>query len=237
MLQKMQRLVRAKVQLLWLWMEPIKWRFGYFFLFLFFLWIKDFHVQFQFDTGNRFSTSDNTNRVGDLFFPKKAINTKGESKKLNFDIPSKPNSQHYIYVNRFSDVARSEMEQFGIPASITLAQGLLESSAGKSPLAREANNHFGIKCFSKKCKKGHCKNFSDDHHKDFFRTYPSAWESFRAHSLFLQKDRYKHLLDLEKTDYKNWASGLKKAGYATDPNYAKKLIRLIESLDLDKFDV
>ena len=131
----------------------------------------------------------------------------------------------------------SEMEQFWIPASITLAQGLLESSEGKSPLAKEANNHFGIKCFSKKCKKGHCKNLSDDHHKDFFRTYPSSWESFRAHSLFLQKGRYKHLLTLWKTDYKNWAVGLKQAGYATDPHYAKKLIRLIESLELSKYDV
>ncbi len=237
MLQKMQRLVRAKVQLLWLWMEPFKWRFGYFFLFVFFLWFKDFQIQFQFETGNRFSITENLNRGGGSFFEKKEISSKKEADKLNFDIPTKPSSQQYIYVKRFSDVARSEMEQFGIPASITLAQGLLESSAGKSPLAREANNHFGIKCFSKKCKKGHCKNFSDDHHKDFFRTYSSAWESFRAHSLFLQKNRYKHLLDLEKTDYKKWAVGLKKAGYATDPNYAKKLIRLIESLELDKYDV
>lgn len=237
MLQKMQRLARAKVQLLWLWMEPFKWRFGYFFLFVFFLWVKDFHVQFQFETGNRFSISEITNRVGGSFLEKKVISQKGNPTELNFNIPVKPNTQQYIYIQRFSDVARSEMEQFGIPASITLAQGLLESSAGKSPLAKEANNHFGIKCFSKKCMKGHCKNFSDDHHKDFFRTYPSAWESFRAHSLFLQKDRYKHLLDLEKTDYKNWAVGLKNAGYATDPNYARKLIRLIESLELDKYDV
>jgi flagellum-specific peptidoglycan hydrolase FlgJ len=237
MLQKMQRLARAKVQLLCLWMEPFKWRVGYFFLFFFFLWIKDFHIQFQLDTGNRFSLSENTSRVADQFSLKKVISKKGKSEKLNFDISSKLNSQQYTYVKRFSDVARLEMEQFGVPASITLAQGLLESQAGKSPLAREANNHFGIKCFSKKCKKGHCKNFSDDHHKDFFRAYPSAWESFRAHSLFLQKDRYKHLLELKKTDYKNWAVGLKRAGYATDPNYAKKLIRLIEYLKLDKYDV
>lgn len=237
MLQKMQRLAKAKVQHLWLLMEPFKWRFGYFFLFVFFLWIKDFHVQFQFETGNRFSISEIPNRVGGFLGEKEVISQKGNSSHLNFDIPVKPNSQQFIYIERFSDVARSEMEQFGIPASITLAQGLLESSAGKSPLAKEANNHFGIECFSKKCKKGHCKNFSDDHHKDFFRTYPSAWESFRAHSLFLQKGRYKHLLTLGKTDYKNWAVGLKQAGYATDPHYAKKLIRLIESLELSKYDV
>ncbi|MFK7775135.1 MAG: glycoside hydrolase family 73 protein [Saprospiraceae bacterium] len=233
----MQRLARAKVQLLWFWMEPFKWRLGYFLMFIFFLGIKDFHIQFQFDTGNKWLTSENSNKVGGSFFQKKQIKGKEQVGNLSFDIPAKPNSQQYIYIKRFVDVARTEMDQFGIPASITLAQGLLESQAGKSPLAREANNHFGIKCFSKKCKKGHCKNFSDDHHKDFFRTYTSAWESFRAHSLFLQKNRYKHLLELEKTDYKNWAVGLKRAGYATDPNYAKKLIRLIENLDLDKFDV
>jgi len=237
MLQKMQCLARAKVQFVWLWMEPIKWRLGYFFLFLFFLWVKDFHIQFQFDTGNRISIFENSDRGGEAIFQKKQVSGKGKSEKLNFNIPAKPNLQQYTYIKRFAEVARSEMEQFGIPASITLAQGLLESQSGKSPLAKGANNHFGIKCFSKKCKKGHCKNFSDDHHKDFFRTYPSAWESFRAHSLFLQKDRYKHLLNLEKTDYINWAVGLKKAGYATDPNYAKKLIRLIESLELDKYDV
>jgi flagellum-specific peptidoglycan hydrolase FlgJ len=144
------------------------------------------------------------------------------------------NPQQRSYIRRFAHVARAEMDQYGIPASITLAQGLLESQAGNSPLAKEANNHFGIKCFSKRCKKGHCRNFSDDHHKDFFRTYPSAWESYRAHSLFLQKDRYKHLLELPTTDYKGWAVGLKKAGYATDPQYANKLIRLIEGLELDR---
>lgn len=237
MLQKMQRLARAKVQLLWLWMEPFKWRLGYFLIFIFFLGIKDFHIQFQFDTRNNWHLSEKSNRVGDSLFPKKQVDEKRLSEKLNFDIPTKPSSQQYIYVKRFGDVARAEMEQYGIPASITLAQGLLESQAGKSPLARDANNHFGIKCFSKECRKGHCKNFSDDHHKDFFRTYSSAWESFRAHSLFLQKNRYKHLLELEKTDYKNWAVGLKKAGYATDPDYAKKLIRLIENLELNKYDV
>lgn len=237
MLQKMQRLAQAKVQLVWLYMEPFKWRLGYFFIFIFFLGVKDFHIQFQFDTGNNLSLFENSTREGGFFSQKKQLKGKRQSENLTFDVPSKPSSQQYTYVKRFADVARTEMEEFGVPASITLAQGLLESQAGKSPLARDANNHFGIKCFSKKCKKGHCKNFSDDHHKDFFRTYLSAWESFRAHSLFLQKDRYKHLLELDKTDYKNWAVGLKKAGYATDPNYAKKLIRLIENLDLDKYDV
>lgn len=225
MLQKMQRLLQAKMLLLWLWLEPIKWRLGYFLLLFFFLWIKDFHIQFQLTTGNKFRSSEPT------------FQEERKQESLSFDIPIQPSQQQFKYIERFSEVAQTEMTKYGIPASIILAQGLLESQAGKSPLAKEANNHFGIKCFSKKCKKGHCKNFSDDHHKDFFRTYASAWESFRAHSLFLQKDRYKHLLELEKTDYKNWAKGLKKAGYATDPNYANKLIRLIENLELNKFDV
>ena len=138
------------------------------------------------------------------------------------------------YVKRFAKVAQGEMHKYGIPASITLAQGLLESNAGKSPLANKYNNHFGIKCFSKKCKKGHCSNFSDDSHKDFFRNYPTAWESYRAHSEFLQRNRYKHLL--KETSYKTWAHGLVKAGYATDQQYGHKLIRLIEDLELYRYD-
>ncbi|MFK7934650.1 MAG: glycoside hydrolase family 73 protein [Saprospiraceae bacterium] len=140
------------------------------------------------------------------------------------------------YVKRFAKVAQAEMEKFGIPASITLAQGLLETNAGDSPLAIKSNNHFGIKCFSKKCKKGHCANFSDDTHKDFFRTYATAWESFRAHSKLLQSKRYQFLYNLPTDDYAGWASGLKKAGYATDPRYPEKLVLLIESLNLQQYD-
>ncbi|NJL77142.1 MAG: glucosaminidase domain-containing protein [Saprospiraceae bacterium] len=136
------------------------------------------------------------------------------------------------YVKRFAKVAQGEMKKYGIPASITLAQGLIESNCGESKLATHNNNHFGIKCFSKTCEKGHCSNFTDDTHKDFFRKYSTAWESFRAHSLLLQKDRYKPLYKLSSSDYKQWAKGLKKAGYATDPHYADKLIDLIEELQL-----
>ena len=106
------------------------------------------------------------------------------------------------YVKRFSKVAQTEMEKYGIPASITLAQGLLESNNGQSRLATKNHNHFGIKCFSRSCKKGHCSNFSDDSHKDFFRKYNSAWESYRAHSVLLQKDRYKPLYKYKKTTIK-----------------------------------
>lgn len=139
------------------------------------------------------------------------------------------------YVDRFKDVARSEMHKFGIPASITLAQGLIESNAGESRLSRENNNHFGMKCFSKSCKKGHCSNFTDDSHKDFFRKYATTWESFRAHSQLLQKKRYQGLKKYGK-DYKKWAHGLQKAGYATDRRYAEKLIHIIEELKLQQYD-
>jgi flagellum-specific peptidoglycan hydrolase FlgJ len=141
------------------------------------------------------------------------------------------------YVSTYSAAAVQEMHTFGIPASITLAQGLLESNAGASLLARKANNHFGIKCFSKTCKRGHCMNATDDTHKDFFRMYPSGKNCYHAHSEFLQSDRYKSLKKFGKRDYKNWAKGLKKAGYATAPHYAEALITIVEALKLYKYDV
>lgn len=140
------------------------------------------------------------------------------------------------YVKRFAKTAQTEMKKYNIPASITLAQGLLESNVGESRLATQNNNHFGIKCFSRKCKKGHCANYTDDSHKDFFRKYKSTWESFRAHSKLLQAKRYRPLYKLDKKDYKGWAHGLKKSGYATDKKYAPKIIQLIEDLGLDAYD-
>jgi len=139
------------------------------------------------------------------------------------------------YVDRFSAVAVSEMKKYGIPASITLAQGVVETNSGASTLASKHNNHFGIKCFSKKCGKGHCVNFTDNTHKDFFVRYESAWASYRAHSEFLNGKRYRHLQNMG-SDYKAWAKGLKEAGYATDPSYDIKLIRTIEDLELYKYD-
>ena len=161
----------------------------------------------------------------------------GEGKAVFVAEDSERRRQQRAYIRRFSKVAQAEMEKFGIPASIKLAQGLLESDAGNSPIARDNNNHFGIKCFSRNCRKGHCSNFQDDSHKDFFRIYPSAWESFRAHSLMLrQKERYQTLFKLPPTDYRAWAAALSKAGYATDPDYAAKVVRLIEELNLQRFD-
>jgi len=142
------------------------------------------------------------------------------------------------YVERYAPIAVREMQSSGIPASITLAQGLLESVAGTSRLALRTNNHFGIKCFSKSCAAGHCRNFDDDHHKDFFRSYADPAESYRAHSKFLQSGkRYAGLFKLRANDYKGWAHGLSKAGYATDPKYAAKLISLVERYDLVRYDL
>ncbi len=136
------------------------------------------------------------------------------------------------YIRRFSATAVAEMKAYGIPASITIAQGLLETNAGQSALARKNNNHFGMKCFSRKCKKGHCSNFTDDTHKDFFLKFPSAWASFRAHSKLLRTGRYARI----EGSYRDWAHGLKRAGYATAPDYAESLIRLIRLYGLDRLD-
>ena len=141
------------------------------------------------------------------------------------------------YVKAYRQLAEEERTSHAIPVSITLAQGLLESNVGESRLATENNNHFGIKCFSKSCQKGHCTNFNDDHHKDFFRKFTSVAESYKAHSGVLQKERYQKLYRLSGTDYKGWARGLKSAGYATDPRYADKLIRIIEDLELYQYDI
>lgn len=138
------------------------------------------------------------------------------------------------YVKRFAPVAIREMEAYDIPASITLAQGLLESNVGESRLSSESNNHFGIKCRAK-CRSCTCRNYSDDSIFDMFRVFDSAWESYREHSKLLAGARYKHLTKHGK-NYRNWAHGLKKAGYATDPRYAEKIIQIIEFLDLHEYD-
>ncbi len=138
------------------------------------------------------------------------------------------------YVTRFAKIAQTEQDKFGIPASITLAQGLIESAAGQSRLAKEANNHFGIKCFSHKCAKGHCINATDDTHKDFFVKYTTAWESYRAHSEFLTSKNYKSLHN--SLSYREWAEGLSQKGYATEPNYARDLITIIHQLKLQQYD-
>lgn len=138
------------------------------------------------------------------------------------------------YIERYSAMAVEQMEDYGIPASITLAQGLLESAAGRSTLAREGNNHFGIKCHKEWTGATMLRN--DDAPDECFRVYDSAAESFKDHSLFLRRKRYAELFDLPVTDYTGWARGLKRCGYATDPNYADRLISIIELYSLYTFD-
>lgn len=139
------------------------------------------------------------------------------------------------YIEKYASVAVSEMHRSGVPASITLAQGLVESAAGESELATKANNHFGVKCHTDW--KGKKTYKDDDKAGECFRMYSNASASFRDHSDFLRfQDRYKFLFDLDPTDYKAWARGLKKAGYATDKQYADKLIKVIEDYELYRYD-
>jgi LysM repeat protein len=139
------------------------------------------------------------------------------------------------YIELYSATAVEEMELYGIPASITLAQGILESNSGNSPLAREAKNHFGIKCHKEWT--GATYFMDDDEENECFRKYKKVWESYRDHSEFLTtRERYFFLFDLEPTDYKGWAHGLKKAGYATNPRYPELLIKIIEENGLHVYD-
>ncbi|PVH25657.1 glucosaminidase domain-containing protein [Sphingobacterium corticibacter] len=138
------------------------------------------------------------------------------------------------YIERYKSIAIAEMNQYGIPASIKLAQALLESGNGNSYLATQANNHFGIKCGG--VWRGRSITRPDDGPNDCFRVYNNPDDSFRDHSQFLLRKRYEALFTLKKDDYKGWAHGLKKAGYATNPRYAYLLIDLIERYDLHQYD-
>lgn len=155
-------------------------------------------------------------------------------KKLPAHIVAAKKARVQHYLNRYAPIARLEMTEFGIPASITLAQGLLESNAGDSKLAVNSNNHFGIKCRAK-CLGCTCRNYGDDTRYDMFRVFTSAGESFREHSELLNTSRYAKLKKHGK-DYKKWAHGLKSCGYATDKNYGHKLVKIIEQLGLDAYD-
>jgi len=142
------------------------------------------------------------------------------------------NNERYIY--NYAQIAKDEMSLYGIPASITIAQGILESSAGRGELTLKSNNHFGIKCNGWEGEKVY---HDDDTYQECFRKYKDPKYSFRDHSLFLKdRRRYSSLFNLKKDDYKGWAYGLKKAGYATDPRYPVKLISIIERYQLQRFD-
>ena len=139
------------------------------------------------------------------------------------------------YIEKYSQIAIDEMRQYNIPASITLAQGILESGNGESKLATEGKNHFGIKCHSNWNGKTIIED--DDEKGECFRKYPSVADSYRDHSLFLtERGRYSFLFEYNRTDYKRWAKGLKKAGYATNPRYPLLLIDLIDKYELNRFD-
>jgi len=139
------------------------------------------------------------------------------------------------YIKKWAALAVEEMRRTGVPASISLAQGIVESRAGRSGLALTANNHFGIKCHVRgKCRAGHCINFTDDVDLDYFMVYQNAYKSWKAHSDFLKKPRYKRCF--QQTTPEGWARELKRAGYATDPNYADKLISIIRRYDLSRYD-
>jgi flagellum-specific peptidoglycan hydrolase FlgJ len=138
------------------------------------------------------------------------------------------------YIGQYKDIAMSNMKVYGIPASIILAQGILESGAGRGDLANRANNHFGIKCHDWT---GESVRHDDDASQECFRKYNDPSESFKDHALFLTgRGRYSSLFSLPKEDYEAWAKGLRSAGYATDPRYPQKLISYIERYDLGQFD-
>lgn len=140
-----------------------------------------------------------------------------------------------LYIYQFKDVAMSNMKNYGIPASIILAQGILESGAGKGDLASRSNNHFGIKCHAGWT--GESVRHDDDAAQECFRKYDNPSESFKDHALFLTgRSRYAKLFTLSKSDYKAWARGLRAAGYATDPKYPDKLISYIERYGLNEYD-
>ena len=139
------------------------------------------------------------------------------------------------YINSYKDLAISEMKRTGIPASITLAQGIIESDMGRSSLALEANNHFGIKCHDDWS--GPSMRYTDNRRNECFRKYGKPEDSFRDHSDFLRSEpRYRSLFSLGSADYKGWAHGLKKAGYATNPDYANMLVRKIDEYNLYNYD-
>ena len=184
--------------------------------------------------------------LGSCKSKKKAVSHKKRVKTERVEVsekpivnPLKPNASYAEvvsnYINNYSTIAKEEMLQYGIPASITLAQGILESGAGRGELSKKANNHFGIKCH--KGWTGERVYHDDDEAQECFRKYKDVKYSFRDHSLFLtQRSRYQDLFKLRKDDYKGWAKGLRKAGYATDPKYPDKLISIVERYQLDAYD-
>jgi len=163
-------------------------------------------------------------------FQDTAVNTTEVAKK---SLKTENKDVFEAYIARFTKVALTEQEKYGIPASITLAQGIMESNAGRSKMAVKDNNHFGIKCYDK-CIGCRCANYADDDPYDMFRIFESAWESYREHSKVLLRDRYKSCF--KSRNYKHWAKELQRCGYATSKKYEAGLIRVIEYYKLYKLD-
>ncbi len=185
-------------------------------------------------TAVKYKKKPKTESVVRVKHPDKNTNTK-ETTKENVPVNVPYSERVANYINEFSGIAKDEMVQYGIPASITLAQGILESGAGAGELTRKANNHFGIKCHTGW--EGDRVYHDDDERGECFRKYNDPKYSYRDHSLFLtQRSRYADLFKLRKDDYKGWAKGLKKAGYATDPKYPDKLISIIDRYNLTTYD-
>jgi uncharacterized FlgJ-related protein len=161
-------------------------------------------------------------------------NNKAIQKRNRESIAAHKDLSSLEYIERFKGIAIQEMNSYGIPASITLAQGLFESGSGNSELAKFANNHFGIKCGSTWAGESYYKN--DDNENDCFRVYNNPEESFRDHSEFLKKKNYARLFELDKNDFTGWAYGLKTCGYATNPNYPQLLLNIITKYQLDQYD-
>jgi LysM repeat protein len=161
-------------------------------------------------------------------------NNKVIQKRNQAAIAAHRNMSSLEYIDRFKAIAIQEMNTYGIPASITLAQGLFESGAGNSDLAVAANNHFGIKCGTTWSGSSYYKD--DDNTNDCFRVYDNPEDSYRDHSEFLKKKNYARLFELDKNDFKGWAYGLKAAGYATNPKYPQLLLNIITKYNLDQYD-
>ncbi|WP_177762381.1 glucosaminidase domain-containing protein [Flavobacterium sp. I3-2] len=185
---------------------------------------------------SEYSKKDKKDKKSKSVSKSNAKSTKGKTERLEATSKvSVTNIMVQEYIDTYKFVAMENMKMFGIPASIKLAQGILESGSGTGTLSREANNHFGIKCASNW--EGESVAFTDDAPDECFRKYKSPLESFSDHSNFLvNRSRYQQLFSLDKKDYVAWANGLKNAGYATDPKYAQKLIDIIERHELYKYD-
>jgi uncharacterized FlgJ-related protein len=171
---------------------------------------------------------------GTISKSKASKNNKAIQKRNKASIAQHKDLSSLEYIERFKEIAIQEMNSYGIPASITLAQGLFESGSGNSELAKVANNHFGIKCGSTWQGESYYKN--DDNVNDCFRVYSNPEESFRDHSEFLKKKNYARLFELDKNDFNGWAYGLKACGYATNPKYPQLLLNIINKYQLDQYD-